>query len=353
MPNLLLVPGTVSVKISLDPVYNNLSSLYFVALANTVPGLDPWVSRTAAGLSLDQMRTHRLLFDILYSAFEPEEDWPTFPAYLANLAEQEPLAMRNRFLRHMFPLAGEEYARRPQMVEMETFVAQIDRSEFDQEIEPGLFATAHTLLSDPPALRQTVVSHLAMMWREKLAAEWERNLELLKAVKAAYRRHHYSGQNAYDAIRAVTGRAVEGQWQKVLAPAETLIFIPSAHIGPGLMHIAYGPIVRVVFSARLPQGGEIAPPELSRADLLVQLHTLADDTRLRILELLLEEGELYAQDIITRLALTKSSASRHLSQLSAAGYLLEHQRTGKAKSYQLNPDRFRETMRFIEQYIRV
>ena len=72
--------------------------------------------------------------------------------------------------------------------------------------------------------------------------------------------------------------------------------------------------------------------------------------RLRILELLLEEGELRAQEIITRLKLTKSSASRHLSQLSAAGYLVERQKTGKAKYYTLNPVRFRETLRFLERY---
>jgi ArsR family transcriptional regulator len=81
------------------------------------------------------------------------------------------------------------------------------------------------------------------------------------------------------------------------------------------------------------------------------LRTLADETRLSILDLLLREGELCAQDIIARLDLAKSSGSRHLSQLSAAGYLRERQGTGKAKCYAINPDRFRETLRFLERYI--
>ena len=61
-------------------------------------------------------------------------------------------------------------------------------------------------------------------------------------------------------------------------------------------------------------------------------------------------GELRAQEIITRLELTKSSASRHLSQLSATGYLVERQGAGKIKWYTLNPERFRETLRSLDRY---
>jgi DNA-binding transcriptional ArsR family regulator len=350
MPHLLFVPGPVNVKVALEPVYNNLSSLYMVALAGGASGLDPWVYATAAALSAEQKHTHRLLFDILYSAFEPDEAWPTFPAYLDHLAEIEPKAMHNRFLRHMFPHAAEAYLQSDRLMELDAFIEQIDRSEFDQEIEAELFAGAHNLLNDPPALRALILSHLTLMWHEFLAEEWQRNQKLLRAVRGTYRNQSYSGLNAYDAIEAVTGRDMRGHWQKLLAPAETLIFIPSPHLGPGLMNIVYGNEVRIVFGARLSRGQAQAPVELTRADLLVQLRTLADDTRLRILELLLEAGELYAQELISRLKLTKSSASRHLSQLSAAGYLIERQQAGKAKSYSLNPERFQETLRFIEHY---
>lgn len=349
MANLLLAPGRVKTRLALDPVYNNLTSLYLVALAQPGPRLEPWVARTADSLSDRQRWLHRLLFEVLYSAFEPDAAWPSFPVYVAHLAETPPLALRNRFLRHMFPGQGESWAARNGLMDRETFVNGIDRYEFDREVETALLVEAHALLDDLPALRETVVSHLDLMWHEFLASEWEHQQDRLQAVLTAYRGQNYTGLNAYEAIQAVTGRTAQGHWERVLAPAETLIFIPSPHIGPHLLNIAYGPLVRIVFSAHPLEGGEPPPAELVRADLLVQLRTLADDTRLRILQLLLDEGELYAQEIINRLKLTKSSASRHLSQLSASGYLVEVQQAGKAKSYRINSAQFREMMRFMQR----
>src|SRR5262245_51367427 len=126
MANLLLVPGTVKVRVALDPVYNALTSLYLVTLSQPRPGIDPWVEHTAASLSAAQIRTHRLLFDILYSAFEPDENWPNFPLYLAHLAELEPLALRNRFLRHMFHGWGERLAAENRLMDQATFIDGID-----------------------------------------------------------------------------------------------------------------------------------------------------------------------------------------------------------------------------------
>jgi DNA-binding transcriptional ArsR family regulator len=347
--SILLAPGTVDVKFALDPVYNNLASLYMLTLAET-PGVDEWVKDTAAALTAAQMRTHRVVKIVLYSAYEPDEDWPSFPAYLDALTERDPTLLRTRFLAHMFPDTGEEYASRDRMMDLETFIDQIDRSELDHKIEHDLFAEAHALLCDPESLRDTIVSHLTAMWHEHLAAEWERNKATLQQVVVAFQGHTYAGMTAYEAIRTVTGREAHGNWQEMLAKTETLVFIPSPHIGPYLMHYAYPPVTRMLFDAHRPQAAR-GVADLTQTELLVQLRTLADETRLSILDLLLREGELCAQDIIARLDLAKSSGSRHLSQLSAAGYLRERQGTGKAKCYAINPDRFRETLRFLERYI--
>jgi DNA-binding transcriptional ArsR family regulator len=234
-------------------------------------------------------------------------------------------------------------------MDLETFISQIDRSEFDREIDRELFVEAHALLNAPPLMHSTIVSHLTMMWHEALAEEWERNEASLKQIVHSLRTHARGSQNGYEAVRKVTGRDIQGCWQDVLAPAETLIFIASPHSGPYLLHYAYPPVVRVIFAAQPATEMREGQQELERADLLVQLRALADDTRLRILELLFAEGELDAQEILARLGLTKSSGSRHLSKLSAAGYLVEHQK-GKAKGYALNPERFREVWGFLEQY---
>jgi ArsR family transcriptional regulator len=97
-------------------------------------------------------------------------------------------------------------------------------------------------------------------------------------------------------------------------------------------------VQRVVFGARVPEGIAARSPALSRSELLTRLTTLADDTRLRILELLAEEGEQNATAIGEKLGLSQSSASRHLRQLCATNYLTERRFQG-AKHYRLNQDR--------------
>jgi DNA-binding transcriptional ArsR family regulator len=352
MSNILLAPGIVKVKFALAPVYNNLASLYMLDFADAYPEVGEWLRQTATGLSPERIRTNWLLLEILYSAFEPDEDLSSFPAYLDHLAEAEPMQMRNRFLRHMFPERGEEYARRDQLADLDTFIAEIDHSEFDREFDRDLFVQAHTLLSDPPAMRAAILSHLKTMWHHDLAAEWAHNQTFLTQIVDTFQSRDYAGLSAYEAIQSVTGREVHGCWQQVLATAKTLVFIPSPHIGPYLLHYAYPPVVRVIFGADSARRVESSSMALNRADFLVQLRALADETRLRILELLSQEDELCAQEIVTRLELTKSSASRHLSQLSATGYLVERQGQGKTKCYALNPERFRETARFLELYAR-
>jgi DNA-binding MarR family transcriptional regulator len=51
-----------------------------------------------------------------------------------------------------------------------------------------------------------------------------------------------------------------------------------------------------------------------------------------------------------RLQLTQSATSRHLRQLSAAGYVVERRREG-AKCYSLNRDRVTEMHHALEQFV--
>lgn len=60
---------------------------------------------------------------------------------------------------------------------------------------------------------------------------------------------------------------------------------------------------------------------------------LSDGTRLRILLLLMENGELCVCDIMESLEIPQSTASRHLSILRNAGFV-EHERRGAWMYYQ-------------------
>ncbi|ABQ24684.1 ArsR/SmtB family transcription factor [Geotalea uraniireducens] len=65
---------------------------------------------------------------------------------------------------------------------------------------------------------------------------------------------------------------------------------------------------------------------------------LADETRLRILALLLHEGELCVCDIMAALQLPQSTASRHLAYLKNAGWV-EDRRMGVWMYYSVAAER--------------
>jgi DNA-binding transcriptional ArsR family regulator len=97
-------------------------------------------------------------------------------------------------------------------------------------------------------------------------------------------------------------------------------------------------------------GGPVRLPGLSRFEPLVRLSALDDDRRLRILRLLGQKGPLGTPDIIAQLALSQSSASRHLEQLTATGYPTVPRRWGM-KRYRLNPDRIEHTFKALTRLL--
>ncbi|MGD8752642.1 MAG: metalloregulator ArsR/SmtB family transcription factor [Anaerolineales bacterium] len=292
------------------------------------------------------------MFEVFSEAFEPAESYPSFPDYLAALAEKDPQDLQARVLKDLHRRTGGEPNEGQPLEDLESFLGRMQRRYPDRKLKRELYTQAYHLLADPPAMKAHILTHLETMWEQFLAPEWaHRKLQLQELVEA-HQARRYAGLNAYQAIQEITGRDMRGNWRRALSHAQELLFLPSAHVGPYLIKFIAGPLVRVAFGARPPLGAERGASGFSRGDLLLHLRALADETRLRILELLVEHEELHAQEIITLLELSQSSASRHLSQLSATGYLVERQGEGKAKRYRLNPARFQETIEAIEGLIR-
>jgi ArsR family transcriptional regulator len=72
-------------------------------------------------------------------------------------------------------------------------------------------------------------------------------------------------------------------------------------------------------------------------DLAATFGALADPTRLEMLALLLEDGELCVCDFVGSLGISQSKASRHLRYLWNAG-LLQDRRAGLWVFYRMSPD---------------
>jgi len=354
---------TVKVTFGVEPIYNEITILDDLASCEFCTGMGEWLYHTAKALPASVMRQHRLVFSIFHLLFYDivsPENGSSFPAFIDAFAALDPVEGRDAAieqLRRHFELWSDPdvQSEPPPPAEQlisnaETYVRWFNSVHYD-DYGDDLLYEAHALLNDPVHLHEMTVQHLRMMWAEVLAAEWERVLPTLQASVAAFQKHDYSQLTLFEAIRAVTGRDVRPHWGRGLNSIEHVIFAPTAHSGPYLTKAISGRTLRLMFTARLPKGIQTGSATLTRAQLLIWLNALADDSRLRILELLTHEDQLRAQDIINQTGLSQSVISRHLSQLSATGYLTERREDG-IKYYSLNLERLEETTEALLHFLR-
>ncbi len=356
--NLLPRSQPVTISVALEPALNVLNSLFMLNSVEQLSGLDEWLSRTAARLGPERLHRNRLVMEGLHFAVLPERRWPSFTAYLDDLAASEPRVLRDRLLWHLTRHSKQPLppgAVREQLVDPATLLSSVDAylnflREYFHEFDEAIETEAHAFFIDPPAMQELIVSHLRELWHTSVAAEWERVQPLLHEAAGAFQQLDLAHMTPTAAFRAVTGQDMDEKWERPIANAAQIIFVPSAHLGPYMRTFKSGQMVWVLFGARLPDGVPASHSALSRSDLLVRLGALTDDTRLRILGLLSQHDELCAQDIMTLLNLTQSAASRHLRQLSATGYITERRRE-IAKCYSLNRERLGDTFHALERFL--
>jgi DNA-binding transcriptional ArsR family regulator len=368
-PGFIVAPVAPPISVALEPAHNSLNSLLLLVKADKLSGLDTWVTRTAAALTPEQRHINHLILVGVHFAIVPDRSFSSFPAYVDHLAALDPAILRNRVFNAYAQVRkqGEECCPPPdptseQMpidiaplledvhVFLEFLKERFPVEHMDLEIE----SEAHRYLNDPPAMQALVVSHFRNMWDEFLAPEWDRVVPMLQASVDAFQQIGLGDLSRFEAAQRVLGRDLgkeeEEYWQAALAQTERLIFVPSTHLGPYVGKFRSGDTLWALFGARVPEGTQVHAPDLSRAEILVRLNALADDTRLRILKLISEGGELRSQEIMTRLELSQSAVSRHLKQLSATGYLDERRCEG-AKCYTLNPRRIKDTLRAMSAFL--
>ena len=364
-PDFIVVPDAAPITVALEPAQNALHSLSLLLKAEHILGLSDWVTRTANALTPAERKRHKLVLIGLYHAIMPEQSWPSFPAYVDHLATSDPHTLRDRMLAvyaRFAPLAegkDQKCYDTPQPIDQKAILKDVDsyldflQARFEPvKIDKAIEAEAYSYVIDPPAMQELVVSHLRKMWNQHLASEWARAEPMLQDAVKAFQQVDLSHMSKLEAARFITGQELEEEmWIKMFERPGQVIFVPSVHVGPYLGKLwAGGDTMWVLFGARIPEGVQFHAPDLSRAEIVVRLNALADDIRLRILRLISDEGEQRSQDIMTRLQLSQSAASRHLKQLSATGYLNERRCNG-AKCYTLNAQRVEDTLHAVSSFL--
>lgn len=351
--DLLVNPQFVNVRFALDPVLSAVDMIAELVRVGNGNRHNEWAISTAAQLTPHELRMQQLLFEVPAKFFyhHSDRDFPTFPDYLDDLVAQGPMPIHNQTMAMFVEKVGEGAGITPEMLLADrNLFFDVVRQHWEGEVfNEELFSELHRLLNAPAELLSVLVGHLRHMWETYIRAEWERQLPALQAAVEAYRRIDFGPITAIEALREVTGREVPPIWASRFEGVKEMVFAPTSHLGPYMVVAGIDERRTILFGVRMPK--EIrAESNLSRVELLVRLNALADDTRLRILEMIGRNGEMKAADIATQLGLTQPTTSRHLIQLVSSGFLVER-RQDVAKVYSLNRERVQSTLSGLERLL--
>jgi DNA-binding transcriptional ArsR family regulator len=351
--------------VRIEPALNAFGSMLLIAKAEDEPGFHEWITKTRSQMSNEERFRHKLVTIGFHYAIMPQVPSMTFEAYLEDLEATPPSKLRERLLKAYAETCHTEEAQKikNQPVDWEEVLSSAKnyveflRLRFgDESVDEEVETRAHEYVIDPAALKQLVTGHIRWFWKNYLQAEWNRVRPMLEESARAFNQVDYSDMSRMEIIEFVTGKDVsseakwESKWGKDVLKTEKLIFVPNAHIGPYMRADRIQDAFYIYFGAHLPEGSDIRVPELDRAEIVSRISALADDTRLQILQMIAEQGEMRSQEIMEAINLSQPSVSRYLSQLTAAGFLQERRANG-AKAYILNRDRIEKTLKAVHAFL--
>ena len=358
----ILTPEKITYSSAMDPGANGISSLIALNETQHLSGFPDWVLDTVASMTTEQMRVNHLVLEGMLDIFEFDRVWRSFEELIDHLEEKDPIWLRDRILEGVARSRHGEYEDDPSLKAPSPENLLKDKALYTEHMrrlhshkkDPDLefHEAIYALLKAPGKLQDLVIDHLRFMWGEYLAPEWQRVKAQIRAAATAFKNLDLADLSPKDAIREVLGRDLMKNFSdEKFAGSEEMIFVPSAHIGPYALVLSTGKVAKLIFGAHHADRFQGESAVLSRSEVLVRLNALSDDTRLQILELFLESEELTSQEVISQLDLSQSSASRHLIQLCASGFLTE-QRRANCKSYSLNRDRIDETLSLVKDFLK-
>lgn len=350
--DILPPPRTVTVQVTLAPVLNLLYSMTLLDWSEANSGFSTWITQTAQSMPAELRRNNRIASFLTELVEEEAFKHESFPTFLAHLETMDFAVLLSRIVaqitqKHGLTINASAASRDAYLAHMVAAVSHKDKGD-DSDTE--VFGAVFDLMLDPPAAKTFLIGHLKAMWERYLEPEWARVSPMLVETCSMFQQLDLNDLTPLEAIQAITGRDMS-LWEDDDSEQETLIFVPSAHIGPYLTKLkAPDASAYIMFGARVPEGLPSQSTELSLREMLVQLNALADESRLHILELLTHHRELTSVDFQTRLGLSQSAASRHLRQLVATGYLNERRRDLN-KLFSLNPRRVTETTAALQMLL--
>ena len=340
-----------TINVALEPTRNILASMVMLT-KDEEPGLSSWLMDYRRGMTKKQKFQHTLVVIGFYHVVAPDEDAVSFPDHIKYLEQTDPEVLLQKML-NVYVRLGVEHGQSAEvnwksvLASAENYIAFLKERFGLEAVIEDIEAKAHEYIVNPPAMKTLIINHLQKMWDDVFKAEWARVEPMLKESVKAFQPTDFSKMDRFEATRFVTGQDLdEEKWRPALERANRIIFIPNAHIGPYVSRLPDEKDLIILFGARQPENATVRIPELERADMVTRLAALADDTRLQILQMIRDNGEMRAQEVIEATQLSQPSVSRYLGQLTATGFLQERRVSG-AKAYVLNRERIAKTLKSI------
>ncbi len=346
--------------VSVEPALNAFGSLLLISKAEDEPGIHEWIGKTRAQMSTEERLRHKLVTLGFYYSILPRSNGTSFDAYMESLEATPPSEFRERLLAAYsgICMTAESQKKKDEpinwdeiLLSAENYVSFLKYRFGDEIIDDEMEARAYQYVVDPAALKQLVTGHIRWFWKNYLQAEWSRVRPMLEESARAFNQINLNDMTRAELVEFITGKELnESKWGNELESANELIFVPNAHIGPYIHSTKVGNNMYIHFGAHLPEGSNVQIPELDRAEIVSKLSALADETRLQILQMIAENGEMRANEVMDVIQLSQPSVSRYLGQLTANGFLQERRVNG-AKAYTLNHDRIEKTLKAISAFL--
>jgi DNA-binding transcriptional ArsR family regulator len=314
----------------------------FTALAGTSEGLPEWVVETRN--SMDPALRDELDFLMTYPAtdwgilgaledvlFLHREAWGSIDALL-EFVERMPID--GDTLAPQSSIRGlMVYATEHTCVDFSdpTAIADMRERIMARAAEAGLDpATAVALYDNPEEARARLLRLIRRFYSEHYRPDEGRRVAIMERTADAHGRRPLGDVNAF--VRSVMRRDDSCIRDRV-DQYEQLIFIPSVDLGPYASCADFPPVHGLFFPVEPEFVG--ATPDVYDAQRLALVYkALADEQRLQILRVL-QDGELYANEIVAKTGQHQSVVSRHLSFMKAVG-LVNARRESNMKFYSLN-----------------
>ena len=358
-----LVPGTpalhIEARLSVPLDLVSVCSLLYRAVPGS--GLEPWLVSTRRALAAETVADLDLLHGfsgrLLYYMEEPVMAFRPLGSEHASATFEDLVAFLDSLPAEMFRAmavnAIERVHRDLGLFRLAPTGANTDA--WGEFVAPALTtATIEEvipLLIEPAILREKTIRLYRTIWEGHYGTTFAEHRPLLERAADVARRSLSGGVS--QVFSTLTGNRMPSTLAADLGRVRRVVFCPSANTGDFVSYIVYPPDMVAFFSApnllarsgtgpldpSFADDGETGPaPVGDDRELLEALRALADPTRLRIIDLLVD-GEHYAQEIVGRLGIAQSAASRHLAQLERAGLVTVRPSRG-VKYYAIDEARF-------------